>query len=275
MSLRVDDAIGGAVARLIPTTAAPPTHEDLDVGFARFGLAPGDPGREDANHRPIGKARRVKAVLTYAADRDPEAGGRLIEYLLARLRGGGGFRVDSPNCLEADDVENLRTLLRSEGLSLGEDGTLAPLLLEHLTGRELTNALRVYVRRALEGADDAALVTGTGKDLVEAVARHVLVERVGSYNESMDFAGTLFHAFREIGVTQITGQEPGLRSQLAPDGIARVYQCLYLLALAVNDLRNQEGTGHGRPFPAEVGPADARVATEAMGLVAGLLLERL
>ena len=142
-----------------------------------------------------------------------------------------------------------------------------------LAGKELTDALRAYVRRAREGADDGALVTGTGKDLIEAVARHVLVERVGTYNESMDFAGTLFHAFRELGFTHLTGQEPALRSQLAADGVARLYQCLYLLALAVNDLRHQQGTGHGRPFPATVDPTDARIATEAMGLIAGLLLE--
>lgn len=275
MRLRVNDAAAGAVARLIPTTAAPPTHDDLDAGFARCGLGAGDPGREDANHKPIGKVRRVKAVLTYATDNDPEAGGKLIEYLLARLRGGGAFRLESPNCLPADDVENLRDILRPEGFALGQDGTLAPVVFAELTGRDLTDALAAYVRRAREGDEDAALVTGTGKDLLEAVARHVLVERTGSYNEQMDFPGTLFHAFRQLDQTHLTGQEPGLRAHLADDGVDRLYQCLYLLALAVNDLRNQQGTGHGRPFPATITPTDARVATEAMGLVAGLLLDGL
>jgi len=35
------------------------------------------------------------------------------------------------------------------------------------------------VRRAKRGAADAALVTGTGKDLLEAVAAHVLQQRYG------------------------------------------------------------------------------------------------
>jgi hypothetical protein len=45
----------------------------------------------------------------------------------------------------------------------------------------LTDALRAYVDRINRNPDDAALQVGTGKDLDEAVARHVLEQRLGSY----------------------------------------------------------------------------------------------
>jgi hypothetical protein len=55
-----------------------------------------------------------------------------------------------------------------------------PVVLDTLTGRALTDALKAYVRRARRGVLDAALITGTGKDLVEAVAAHALVQRFGT-----------------------------------------------------------------------------------------------
>jgi hypothetical protein len=41
---------------------------------------------------------------------------------------------------------------------------------------KLTQALESYVRRAQRGSEDAAMLTGSGKDLLEAAAAHVLVE---------------------------------------------------------------------------------------------------
>ncbi len=38
------------------------------------------------------------------------------------------------------------------------------------------------------------VVTGTGKDLLEAAAQHVLVEKTGTYDVRMNFPMTLYHA---------------------------------------------------------------------------------
>lgn len=46
------------------------------------------------------------------------------------------------------------------------DGELMPLALQNLSGVELTKALKSYIHRAQRGIRDAALVTGTGKDLL-------------------------------------------------------------------------------------------------------------
>ena len=56
-------------------------------------------------------------------------------------------------------------------------------------------------------------------------------------------------------------------------------QCIFLLATAVNRLRNDAGTGHGRPGPprktSELSAAEARLVAHATALVAGALLDKL
>jgi len=52
----------------------------------------------------------------------------------------------------------------------------------------------------------------------------------------------------------------------------RMDAALYELACSVNALRNADGTGHGRPFPATVSDLEARAAVESMGVVAQRLL---
>ena len=90
--------------------------------------------------------------------------------------------------------------------------------LESLEGAELSEALRLYVRRARVGHSDAALVTGTAKDLLEAAARHALVEKTGSYDERMNFPMTLYHAFYAEGLATPPGDVlDAWESKLDPD----------------------------------------------------------
>lgn len=53
--------------------------------------------------------------------------------------------------------------------------------MEGLNGSQMTDALQALVKHARSAGDDAALRIGTAKELTEATARHVLVEKVGSY----------------------------------------------------------------------------------------------
>ena len=55
------------------------------------------------------------------------------------------------------------------------------------------------MRREKRGAENAALVTGTGKDLLEATAAHILVERWGAYSSSANFPTLLGQAFVALG----------------------------------------------------------------------------
>jgi Abortive infection C-terminus len=66
---------------------------------------------------------------------------------------------------------------------------------------------------------------------------------------------------------------------LDPDPQRAVQQCLFLLGTSVNRLRNEAGTGHGRPGAprktASLTPAEARLVARATALLAVALLDSL
>lgn len=63
------------------------------------------------------------------------------------------------------------------------------------------------------------------------------------------------------------------RSALDPDARKRFVQVLFLLGCTINELRNQQGTGHGRPFLPSVSDAEAKAAIQGMALISELLRE--
>ncbi|MEO6702267.1 MAG: abortive infection family protein [Jatrophihabitantaceae bacterium] len=65
--------------------------------------------------------------------------------------------------------------------------------------------------------------------------------------------------------------------QLDNDPHRQVQQCLFLRGAAVNRLRNQTGTGHGRPSQSGnvMWPAEARLVARTTALIAGALLDKL
>ena len=244
------------------TGSRQPSHSEIEEQFRRAGLIQADPGQ---GSRPVGKAKRIRGVLQWAIENDIEKGERLVYLLVALARGVGGFREGSSNYVGAEPIEDLQESFRTEGFNLDASGELLPVVLDTLTGRELTEALKAYVRRARRGVLDAALVTGTGKDLVEAVAAHVLVERFGTYPQTAHFPTLLGQAFSAVDLCAVKQANPTAQQQLD--------LALYDLACAVNRLRNREGTGHGRPFLPTVTPAQARISVQSMGLLAARLLD--
>lgn len=59
----------------------------------------------------------------------------------------------------------------------------------------VSSVLQSYVRRANLNPDDTSLQVGTGKDLDEAAAGHVLEQRTGSYSHHGSFPHALAQAF--------------------------------------------------------------------------------
>jgi hypothetical protein len=51
-----------------------------------------------------------------------------------------------------------------------------------------------------------------------------------------------------------------------------VERALFELGLAINQLRNKEETGHGRPWLSSVSESEARIAVELMGIIGERLL---
>lgn len=270
----LNDAVIQAVARLVDDAgeASPrePSHSDLETILRRADLLKGDPHQDPAVR--VGKQKRIRSALSWALDNDQEAGLAAVVGLLAMVRGCGGFRPASKNYCGEDAIATCIAAFQGEPVELTEDGQLRVRNLGSLTGRELTSALRSYVERARLGHEDSVLLAGTGKDLLEAVAAHVLTERYGSYSEHADFPTLLGQAFYAVGLdAQRPKPEPG---GLAGARVA-MNVAMYELGCAVNRFRNKAGSGHGRPFLPEITASEVRALTEAAGLVAGRLLDEL
>ena len=114
------------------------------------------------------------------------------------------------------------------------------------------------------------MLVGTSKDLLEATAGHVLTECYGTYPTQANFPTLLAQAFMALDLaTSQDKPSPDEKPQ------RRLERSLYELGCAVNNLRNKEGTGHGRPWLSGVTQDDARIAAEGMGIVAEYLLNAL
>ncbi len=265
----LNDTIIVAVAQLVDDAQADrrnPSHSELEFHIKRAALVAGDPNSQG---QTVGKAKRVLSTLSWSMEHNPDAGGEFVYSLVALVRGHGGFRESSPNYVGKQAIENAIAAFDQDGYELSLDGQLCPKLLDNLSGAALSDALKAYIRRAKRGADDAALVTGTGKDLMEAVAAHILEQRYGGYSSTSNFPTLLGQVFVALGLA--TPQEP-VKSGEPPN--KRIERAMYELACGVNQLRNKQGTGHGRPWLPTVTDAEARMATEMMGVIAERLLLR-
>jgi hypothetical protein len=261
------DAIIVAVSQLVDDAQCArrdPSHSDLEFHIRRANLTAGDP---TSHGLTLGKAKRIRATLNWALENDNEAGGDLVSSLISLVRGHGGFRETSTNYVGNEAVINLASALSEEGFELSIDGHLRPKILENLSGIALTEALMAYVRRAKRGVQDAALLAGTGKDLLEAVAAHILEQRYGEYSTTANFPTLLGRVFVDLGLA--THQET---VQPGEPVNKRVERAMYELACGINQLRNRQGTGHGRPWLPTVTEAEAKLAVEAMGILAERLL---
>jgi hypothetical protein len=267
MPAPLSDAVILAIARLVDDAQGErrePSHSDLEFQINRVRLTRGDP---KAQGLIVGKTKRIRGTLSWALENDVAAGEALVEALLAVLRACGGFRNGSSNFVGIEPITNAIDVFRAEGFTLTPDGELRPQLLENLSGAALTDALQSYVRRAKRGADDAALLAGTGKDLLEATAAHILVERNGSYPQNMNFEGLLGTAFVAMGL--VTPQHPVLPGE-PPQ--AKVERGMFALAMGINAMRNKLGTGHGRPWLSNISDTEAKAAIQFMGTIAEWML---
>ena len=265
-SAPLTDSVIVALSKLVDDAQAEtyrePSHSEIQMQIDRSGLSSCDPNQQG---QTVGKAKRVRAVLNWAIENNMEAGGRFVHGLLAHIRGCGGFRTESPNYAGEDAIRGAMEAFGTEGFVLHGDGVLSPRVLDGLSGNDLTAALDGYVRRAKKGVADAALLTGTSKDLLEATAAHVLMTRFGQHPMINNFPMLLGQAFVALGMSV-----PNDDKDDTP--INRMDRGLFEAACAINTLRNRQGTGHGRPWLPTVTDQVARTAVETMGLVAERML---
>lgn len=256
----VDDSNNSGVYR-------EPSHADIEFHVNQAGLAELDPKQQG---QQIGKAKRVRAVLYAAMDSNPVAASRFALGLLAKVRACGGFREASTNYAGSEAVDNAKAAFDMEGFVLADDGMLSPKVLSSLSGAALTDALAAYARRAQKGAEDAALIAGTGKDLMEATAAHVLETLQGGYPSGANFQALLGMAFVALDLAV-----PEMPEQRGESPVKSMERGLFLSSLGVNRVRNKHGSGHGRPWLPTLADEEAKAAIEVVGTVSAYLLSKL
>lgn len=262
MALPITDTVIAAIAQLIDDSKSngeyrDPTHSDIDFYVSQAGLSASDPKRQG---QTVGKAKRVRAILHAALTDDAEAGSTLIGSILAKVRACGGFREGSPNFVGTEAIANAKAAFDAEGFLLAADGSIGPKVLSALQGPELTAALRAYADRAQKGSHDAALLAGTGKDLTEATAAHVLQTINGGYP-----GGANFHSLLGMAFVALDLAVPELPARPGEPPVKGLERGLFQAVIAVNRLRNKEGTGHGRPWLPSLKDDEAKASIGLVG----------
>ena len=163
MSAPLTESTIFAVSRLVDDAQSgkrEPSHSDLEAQIARAGLLPGDP---KAQGQLVGKAKRIRYILTWALDHNPDAGERFIQSLISLIRSCGGFRSASPNYVGAEAIANAQEAFKAESFLLTADGELQQYLAQNLSGAAMTAALEAYVKRAQRGASTQPSLLVRGK----------------------------------------------------------------------------------------------------------------
>jgi hypothetical protein len=270
MELPLSDLVIVAVSKLIDDAqveSREPTHYDLEVQIGKAGLTSADPKHQG---QTVGKAKRVRATLNWAMESNPLAGSRLIGLILSHVKAVGGFRETSPNYVGKEQILNAISAFDAEGFSLSDNGDIRPKILDNLKGRHLTEALQAYAQRAKRGSEDAALLSGTGKDLVEATAKHIIQTKFGAHPTNANFPTLMGQAYAALHMaTPETPKDPN------EPAIKDYERAIFNMATAINRVRNKEGTGHGRLCISTLSEAESHSIIESVGVVTEFLLNRL
>lgn len=259
MKSPLNNEVSAALAQFFYTGTGP-SHSTLTRTFTSAGFAANDP--YDAEAQTPNKQQRVLAVC-HAAQGRTDGAHKLVSGLLDALRLHGSFRGDA----EQDSVRHLRSALSHLGWGLTDDGRLSRVgdIDLNTGGRD---ALDEQLERLRRNIDDPAAVLGGAKELLEAVAKFVLEEGGRLPQGKADFPALVAMAFEMLGL------QPAVVDDSIAGGkqIRTIYQSAKKVALTVNDLRNLQGTGHGRTLPTGVTHEAAQFVIREATHVAELML---
>lgn len=103
-----------------------------------------------------------------------------------------------------------------------------------MKGCELTSALEAYAQRAKQGSEYAALLSGTGKDLLEATAKHIIQTKFGYVPTNANFPTLMEQAYAALNMA--TPETPKDRGELA---IKEYERTIFQTATSINKVRNR------------------------------------
>lgn len=263
MGQPVSDEIAATLGRFFAGGSGP-RHTDLDSIFTRTGyhtIAPYVDGQPN-------KEQRVRQTIQAACKRQGRAR-ELVDGLLAEMRAGYCFDPNHPE-YEQTRVGAAQAAFRRQGWELTNDGQLRQAgVIDVDTGGR--SALDEQLARLQGSIDDPALAIGSAKDLLEAVAKFVLEELSGSVPANADFGNLWYLARDRLGIhpKDFADTQPGASH------VRVILQSAWTIAEQVNELRNLQGTGHGRTLPTGITPEMAVLVVREACSVAEFTLRAL
>lgn len=232
-----DSEVAGAVAKFFHGGEGP-SHSTVSRCLVNSGYNDNyqyDPERSGPN-----KEQRVLNAFA-EAQRRPVNARKLLDSLLSALRLHGSIAPDKTTPSNQEQV--LRRSLARHGWYLNEDG-----LLRSFAGADVEvhgrQALQENLDRLRRSTADPALLIGTAKDLLESVAKFVLEEHdmlppKASFNQLWYLARERLGALPQQVDPDLPGRE----------ALRKINGSIWTIAEQVNELRNLQGTGHGRTMP--------------------------
>ena len=241
---------------------AGPTHNQITDVLDVFGI----------DDEPGTKRHRVSTAIKQVNRRDLIP---LVEDLLELLRSDGIFDP-SNDCAAAEaDLEQLAEALSSYRITLLEDGRIStgpgslveiPTLPDEAAVREHAERLRLAIAE-----DDSALLLGSSKELLESTAK-IVVARVGETPQAKYPALVT----RALEVLMLHPKSEPTQREDEMDSVRKILGGVLQIAIEINNLRNERGTGHGRATaPANLTSRHGRLAAGAAHLVATLMFDTL
>lgn len=267
MTSQLIEEVAVALAQFFQGPTGPgPTHGQLTELFRSPLAAAADPIGEGIN-----KATRVRVVLSALIAKDPAAAEDLVVRLLAAMRPKGSFNPSSEHYGGADTVVAAKESFSRCGWDLHIDGNLTPLVVAQIDHSRQRPAIESQIERVRRASGDTALLIGTAKELLESTAKYVLVELDIPVSPKADFNELLYMSRERLGLlpNQVAGDAPAAKA------VREVFDGLWKVAKAVNELRNLEGTGHGRTSLPGVSAETARAVVRAVAPMCELMLESL
>ncbi|RYI24255.1 hypothetical protein EVU97_00590 [Dermacoccus sp. 147Ba] len=129
-------------------------------------------------------------------------------------------------------------------------------------------ALDEQLARIQQNVDDPGAILGVAKDLLEAISKFVLEERSMLPDRKRDFDEVLHLALDQLRLlTALVDM-----NILGGKQVRAIYQSAKTTASTVNQLRNLQGSGHGRTLPTGVSRETGRYVIREAAHVAELVL---
>jgi hypothetical protein len=264
----ISDEIGAAFGAFVAGGSGP-RHATLSRIFAQAGYSAAAPYAPNSSTQQMNKEDRVRVTVS-AAVRDPHRARDLVEGLLSEYRVAGFFRPDA-DAVTREDARVLRAAFARVDWELSEDGELRPAGIGAVVAAEGRPAIEDQLSRLRRATDDPALLLGTAKEMLESTAKYVLDAFAVPYTPSTSFDELWFHARDRLGMhpRDIDASTPG-----GPE-VREILQSCWSIARMSNEIRNIDGTGHGRTLPALMRPELALLVVREACSVAQMMLASL